>query len=59
MAHVVGGPRRWLNREQQEVIECLKEENRILREKLGPGRIQLRSCCMCISLGFHTKKWTQ
>jgi hypothetical protein len=31
----------WMNRQQQEVIEYLKEENRILREKLGPGRIQL------------------
>jgi putative transposase len=31
----------WMNRQQQEVIEYLKEENRILREKLGPGRLQL------------------
>ena len=31
----------WMNRQQQEVIEYLKEENRILREKLGPGRIRL------------------
>ncbi len=31
----------WMNRQQQEVIEYLKEENRILREKLGPGRILL------------------
>ena len=29
----------WMNRQQQEVIEYLKEENRILREKLEPGRI--------------------
>jgi hypothetical protein len=29
----------WMNRQQQEMIEYL--ENRILREKLGPGRIQL------------------
>ena len=26
----------WMNRQQQEVIEYLKEENRVLREKLGP-----------------------
>src|ERR1043165_9156579 len=31
----------WMNRQQQEVIEYLKEENRVLREKLGPGRIEL------------------
>ena len=31
----------WMNRQQQEVIEYLKEENRILREKLGPGRVLL------------------
>jgi hypothetical protein len=27
----------WMNPQQQEVIEYLKEENRILREKPGPG----------------------
>ena len=31
----------WMNRKQQEMIANLKEENRILREKLGPGRIRL------------------
>lgn len=31
----------WMNRQQQDMIEYLKEENRILREKLGPGRILL------------------
>ena len=31
----------WLNRHQQDVIECLKEENKILREKLGTTRILL------------------
>ena len=31
----------WINRRQQEAIEYLKEENRILREKLGPKRILL------------------
>lgn len=25
----------WMNRGQQEVIECLREENRVLCEKLG------------------------
>ena len=25
----------WMNRRQQDVIECLREENRVLREKLG------------------------
>ena len=31
----------WMNREQQQMIEYLREENRILREKLGPKRILL------------------
>jgi len=31
----------WLNRHQQDVIEYLREENRILREKLGKKRIIL------------------
>ncbi len=31
----------WMNRQQQEVIEYLTEENRILREKLGHKRIIL------------------
>ena len=25
----------WMNRQQQEVIEFLREENRVVREKLG------------------------
>jgi hypothetical protein len=29
-----------MNRQQQEVIEYLKKDNRILLKKLGPGRIQ-------------------
>jgi len=31
----------WLNRHQQDIIEYLKEENKILREKLGNKRILL------------------
>ena len=31
----------WLNRKQQDVIEYLKEENKILRERLGTKRILL------------------
>jgi len=31
----------WLNRHQQDVIEYLEEENKILREKLGTKRILL------------------
>jgi len=32
---------RWISRHQQDVIEYLKEENKILREKLDTGRILL------------------
>jgi hypothetical protein len=31
----------WLNRQQQEVIEYLRTENRVLKEKLGKKRILL------------------
>ena len=31
----------WMNRQQQEVISYLTEENRILREKLGHKRVIL------------------
>ena len=31
----------WMNRRQQDVIEYLKEENKILREKLGGKRLLL------------------
>ena len=30
----------WVNRQQQEVVDYLQEENRILREKLGDGRLR-------------------
>ena len=30
----------WLNRQRQEVIVCLKEENRLLKAKLGDRKIQ-------------------
>ena len=31
----------WVNRQQQEVIEYVKEENRVLREQLGGRRLRL------------------
>jgi hypothetical protein len=31
----------WLDRHQQDVIEYLKEENKVLREELGTKRILL------------------
>jgi len=33
----------WMNRQQPEVIEFLREENRILREKLGGKRLLLNA----------------
>ena len=33
----------WLNRHHQDVIEYLKEENKILREKIGKKRIILNN----------------
>ena len=31
----------WSNRQQQEIIECLRTENQVLKEKLGKRRILL------------------
>ena len=31
----------WVNRHQEDVIAYLREENRILREQLGPGPLRL------------------
>ncbi len=31
----------WVNRSQQDVIEYLQAENRVLREQLGDGRLLL------------------
>jgi hypothetical protein len=31
----------WMNREQLQVIDYMREENRILREKLGRKRVAL------------------
>ena len=31
----------WVNRHQEDVIDYLREENRILREQLGPGPLRL------------------
>jgi len=31
----------WINRHQQEVLECLRAENQVLKEKLGKTRILL------------------
>jgi putative transposase len=30
----------WLNREQVAIIDYLREENRVLRERLGPKRLR-------------------
>jgi transposase InsO family protein len=52
----------WMNRQQQDVIEYLKEENRILREKLGRKRIILdvaqksRLATMAAKLGRNVLK---
>ena len=30
----------WIHRNQEDVIEYLREENRVLREQLGPARLR-------------------
>jgi len=36
----------WTNRQQQDVIGCLREENRISREKLDSKRLLSNTCQM-------------
>ena len=31
----------WINQQQRDVIDSLQEENRVLREQLGPGRLRV------------------
>src|SRR5580692_2355304 len=31
----------WLNQHQRDVIDCLEEENRVMREQLGNKRLRL------------------
>jgi hypothetical protein len=62
MGMLVLMPAGWINRHQQDVTVYLKEENKILREKLGTKRILLRISMMVLptldrhrdhSLGFQ------
>jgi hypothetical protein len=36
----------WLNRQQQDVIDYLKEENQLLKAKLGDRKVQFKSECL-------------
>jgi hypothetical protein len=38
----------WVNREQEQIIEYLLTENKVLREKLGNGRILLDDDQLCV-----------
>ncbi len=37
----------WVNRSQQDVIEYLEEENRVLRKQLGGKRLLFTDCQRC------------
>lgn len=39
LQYVIAACSLWLNRQQQEVIDYLKEENRLLKEKLGDRKL--------------------
>jgi len=40
----------WINRHQQQVIEYLKEENRVLRELQGKKRLRFTAWIFCCRL---------
>jgi hypothetical protein len=40
LQYVIAAVALWLNRQQQEVIDYLKEENRLLKERLGDRKLQ-------------------
>jgi hypothetical protein len=46
----------WVNRRQQDVIEYLLVENRVLRQKLGKRRILLRPVLGGLTYASHGKK---
>tara|TARA_B110000495_G_C22891742_1_gene520144 strand:- start:167 stop:451 length:285 start_codon:yes stop_codon:yes gene_type:complete len=53
---------RWVNRQQQEVIDYLRTENSVLKEKFGKQRILLtddhrRSPCCRKPCGVQVKRW--
>ena len=37
----------WMNQQQREVIDYLQEENRVLREQLGPRRLRFTDAQRC------------
>ena len=37
----------WMNQHQRDVIDYLQEENRALREQLGPGRLRFTDDQRC------------
>ncbi len=39
LQYVIAASALWLNRQQQEVIDYLKEENRLLKEKVGDRKL--------------------
>ena len=45
----------WVNQQQRDVIDYLQEENRVLREQLGPGRSEDPDvfCAQVISTTEH------
>jgi len=51
----------WINRRQQDVIACLKEENKTSREKLGTKRIPFGTLYPSMraehDLGTHGHEW--
>jgi hypothetical protein len=47
----------WINRHQQDVIVYLKEENKILREKLGAKRISEEVEQFIIQIARKNKTW--
>ena len=44
----------WMNQRQQNVIEYLREENRVLREQLGERRLRFNDDQRC-RLAVHAK----
>ena len=50
----------WINQQPRDVIDYLQEENRVLREQLGPGRLRFTdaqgasaiNCCYPALISF-------
>jgi hypothetical protein len=48
----------WMNHRQQHAIDCLREENRVLREQLGSRRLRFNRSAYAFRVGDRGGNFT-